>query len=449
MPAASQVLPIGSRLEPFVDDYLLGRMEGVSLRLHAPHPREKVLAFGRPWEGASSTYATVFCDEGRFRLYYRGSPSQGEPQVTCYAESDDGVSWVRPSLGLCDFDGARDNNIVWSGAGSHNFAPFRDANPAAPAAQRYKALAGEPPQALVSPDGLRWRELRPEPVLTQGAFDSQNVAFWDSARRCYAAYYRVYREGGHSGERTIARSTSVDFVHWSAPQMIDLGAAPPEHLYTNAAAPYARAPHLLLAIPMRFLPQRQVVRDHPSLGVSDAVLMSSRDGVRFQRTFLEAFVRPGRDRFNWTARSNMVAWGLLQTAPDELSIYVSRHYGHPTAHLQRCALRMDGFASIHAPYQGGQLVTKLLTFAGDELVLNYATSAAGGIRVELLESDGRPMPGFSLAEGQEMVGDEIEGLVAWNGGASLSALAGRPVRLRLVMRDADLFSLRFRRAGGP
>lgn len=449
MSAAPQIPQIGSRLEPFVDDYLPGRMEGVSLRLHTPQPREKALAFDRPWEGASSTYATVFQDEGRFRLYYRGSPWRGEPQVTCYAESDNGVDWVRPSLGLCEFDGTRDNNIVWTGEGSHNFAPFRDANPAAPAAQRYKALAGEPPLALGSPDGVRWSRLRPGPVLTRGAFDSQNVAFWDSARGCYAAYYRVYREGGRSGERTIARSTSVDFLHWSDPQLVDLGAAPPEHLYTNVTAPYPRAPHLLLAIPMRFLTQRQVVREHPSPGVSDAVLMTSRDGVRFHRTFLEAFVRPGRDRRDWTGRSNMVAWGLLPTAPDELSIYVSRHYGHPTAHLQRCTLRVDGFASVHAPYQGGQLVTKPLTFAGGELILNYATSAAGRIRVELQEADGRPIPGFSLVEGQEMVGDEIEGVVTWTRGADLNALAGRPVRLRFVMHDADLYSVRFRQEEGP
>jgi hypothetical protein len=447
--AAPGIVDIGSRLELFVDRHLIGRMEGVDLRLHHPQPREKVLAFDRPWEGASSAYATVFQDEGRFCLYYRGSPWGGEPQVTCYAESDDGVNWARPSLGLYEFNGTRDNNIVWTGEGSHNLAPFRDANPGAPPSQRFKALGGKPPLAFASPDGVRWEKLLPEPVLTQGAFDSQNVAFWDTARGCYAAYYRAYRGGGRSGERTVARSTSADFLHWSGPELIDLGAAPPEHLYTNATLPYPRAPHLLLAFPMRFLPNRQVVRDSALPGVSDAVLMSSRDGVRFQRTFLEAFVRPGRDRRNWTDRSNMVAWGLLPTAPDELSLYVSRHYRHSTAHLQRFAIRVDGFASVRAPYQGGRLTTVPLTFAGSELILNYATSAAGGIRIELQEPDGRPTPGFSLSESLEMVGDEIEGVAAWTSSADLGALAGRPVRLCFVMHDADLYSLRFRQGDRP
>lgn len=435
---------IGHRLEPLIDSFLIDRLEGLQLQLHPPTPAEKVLRFDRPWEGPTSTYVTVLEDQGRFRLYYRGSPAQGTPQVTCYAESEDGVNWTKPSLGLVRIEGSGDNNVIWAGPESHNLTPFLDTHPAVREATRYKALGGEPPMALGSADGLHWMRLADQPVLTQGRFDSQNVAFWDGARGCYAAYYRVYRDG----VRTIARSLSDDFLSWSAPQPIDLGDSPVEHLYTSAAAPYFRAPHLLLALPSRFLPERQLVKEHTLSGLSDTVLMTSRDGIRFDRSFMEAFVRPGPDRESWTDRGNMAAWGLLPTgrppaAEGALSLYVTRHYHHPSAHLQRFELRTDGFASLRAPYAGGEWTSRPLVFDGDRLILNYSTSAAGGLRVELIDPGVGPLPGHGLEDCDTMIGDEIAGIVRWRGGSDLSALAGRPLQLRFVIKDADLYAIRF------
>jgi hypothetical protein len=84
-----------------------------------------------------------------------------------------------------------------------------------------------------------------------------------------------------------------------------------------------------------------------------------------------------------------------------------------------------------------------LTFAGNRLLVNFSTSAVGGIRVEVQDSAGTPIPGFTLAESVETVGNEIERPVRWKPGADLSSLAGRPVRLRFVMKDADLFAIQF------
>ena len=100
--------------------------------------------------------------------------------------------------------------------------------------------------------------------------------------------------------------------------------------------------------------------------------------------------------------------------------------------------------AVSAGYGGGSLLSKPLRFAGKELVLNYATSAAGSVRVELLDASGRPIPGHRLEESREMYGDEIEAVVSWRGGSSVAAWAGRPVRLRLALTDADVYSLRFR-----
>ena len=91
------------------------------------------------------------------------------------------------------------------------------------------------------------------------------------------------------------------------------------------------------------------------------------------------------------------------------------------------------------------MTTRPLTFAGDRLEVNYSTSAAGSIRVELQDADGSALPGYGLDECRELVGDDIERDVAWESGSSVGGLAGRPVRLRVAMRDADMYSFRFRR----
>ena len=126
-----------------------------------------------------------------------------------------------------------------------------------------------------------------------------------------------------------------------------------------------------------------------------------------------------------------------------MSLYVQRRYGQPTTHIERLTLRTDGFASLHAPYEGGEMITKPLKFSAGRLMLNYETSAAGAIRVEIQDQTGKPIPGFALDDCPEIVGDEIARVVVWKTGSGLAKPAGRTVRLRVQMKDADLYSLRF------
>ncbi|MFN4179571.1 MAG: hypothetical protein ACK4I8_04610 [Armatimonadota bacterium] len=449
---ASEVRNIGSRLELFVDDWLIDKMKGVTLQLHHPTPQEVVITFDQPWEGNTCGYVTVFQDGEIFRMYYRGSRHDLQtgkamhPEFTCYAESTDGIHWVKPELNLFEFNGSKRNNIVWQGIGTHNFTPFKDTNPACPPDARYKALgSGEGwLYAFQSPDGIHWKLMHPTPVITKGAFDSQNLAFWDEVRGRYVEFHRGFREG----VRDIMACTSDDFIHWTEPQWLDYGDAPEEHLYTNAIMPYFRAPHIFIGFPKRFLPERSKI-PHPYPGLSDGVFMTSRDGLHWHR-WTEAFIRPGPMPERWINRNNMTAWGILVTksklpnAPDELSLYSNEGYYTDGNRLRRFTLRMDGFVSVHAPYAGGEFITHPLTFDGKELVLNYATSAAGSVRVEILDANGKPIPGFALDDCFELYGDEIEGVVRWKGGSDVSALRGQVVRLRFVMKDADLYALRFR-----
>ena len=89
-------------------------------------------------------------------------------------------------------------------------------------------------------------------------------------------------------------------------------------------------------------------------------------------------------------------------------------------------------------------MTKPLTFGGRELMMNYSTSAAGRIRVEIQDADGKPIPGFTLADAEEMYGDTLQRTVPWKSGGNVSQLAGKPVRLRFVLKDADLYAIQFR-----
>ena len=142
--------------------------------------------------------------------------------------------------------------------------------------------------------------------------------------------------------------------------------------------------------------------------------------------------------------------GVVETGDDEISLYVLRNYKSPSIHMERMTLRTGGFASLRARYSGGEILTRPLKFEGSNLVLNFATSAAGSIRLEIQDEDGSPLPGFSLAESPLIWGDEIEHTVRWKRSHSqatsdepLSRVAGKAVRLRFVMKDADLYSLRF------
>jgi len=350
---------------------------------------------------------------------------------------------------VCEFQGSKANNIVWTGVGCHNFAPFKDANPACKPEARYKALGGGKGGLVPfqSADGIRWSLMQETAVITKGAFDSQNLAFWDSVRGRYVEFHRGFR----NGVRDIMTCTSDDFIRWTEPEWVDFGNTPPEHLYTNATVAYFRAPHIFMAFPKRFVPPRKKIAEHPNAGLSDGVFMTSRDGVRWHR-WLEAFIRPGRQQDRWWQRNNMTAWGILVTKaadpglPDELSLYSSENYYATEGHgrLRRYTLRTDGFVSVHAPYAGGELLTKPLVFDGKQLVINYSTSAAGSIRVEIADQDAKPIPGFELANCPELYGDEIERAVAWKQGPDVAKLAGQPVRLRFALKDADLFAMRFR-----
>jgi hypothetical protein len=474
---AVEPIALGSRRELFVDKLLIDQMEDTSLRIHSPREAEVAVKFNQPWEGRFSAYVTVIHDQqaGKYLMYYRGNDgakdgSAGE--CTCYAESKDGIHWTKPKLGLHEIGGSKDNNVVVANMPpyTHNFAPFLDKRPGVPANERYKTLAGLGGKygglcAFVSADGLKWRKLQDTPVMTKGAFDSQNVSFWSEAEQCYVAYFRIFTSGvideknwKPKGFRWVSRATSKDFIHWTDVTPMTSDQPLGDHIYISQTHPYFNVPHLYIATAARFMGGKATLtaaakqsmaedtKHYPALikDCSEAVLMTSRAGtIQFNRTFMEGFVRPGADVRNWTSRSNYPACGIVRTGDSEMSMYIERHYGQSSAFLQRCTLRLDGFGSLHADYKRGNMLTHPLTFTGKELRLNAATGAAGQIAVELQDDRSNPIPGFTLADCQPFSGDSLDHALAWKNGADISSLAGKPIKLRWFLNDADVYSFRF------
>lgn len=431
-------LALGTRRELFLDDFLIARLDGAELKAHQPAPRDVVITCDAPWEGNTSAYYTLFADGDRFRMYYRGAhwdvaaKQAAHPEFACHAESRDGLTFTKPKLGLFEFNGSKENNIVLTGTGTHCFTAFKDANPAAPAEARYKAVSAVFKKGLYayqSPDGVRWSWMKPAPIITDGAFDSQNLAFWDAARGEYRAYWRFFT----NGVRAIRTATSKDFLHWENQADLRYVDSPAEHLYTNAVMPYARAPHLFIGFPTRFQPKHQQV---------EPVFMSSRDGVRFRR-WPEPLIPITAPKDRDGNRSNYMTWGLLQLPGQdrELSVYATEaYYAGPGSRVRRFVFRTDGFVSVRASAAGGTLLTKPLTFTGAKLSLNLASK--GPTRVEVQDASGKALPGFALADCTPITGDFIEHTVNWRGG-SLAAHAGQAVRMKFELKDADVFAMKF------
>ncbi|MCH8217236.1 MAG: hypothetical protein IH892_10745 [Planctomycetes bacterium] len=443
---SAEPIEIGSRRELFVDRYLIEELSGgAALTLHKPQPQEVVLTTDKPWEGNTCAYYTIFRDGDRYRMYYRGShydeksKKAAHPEVTCYAESTDGIHWSKPELGLFEFDGSKKNNIVWDGIGTHCFVAFKDENPDCPPAARYKGIARGRPRGkkglyvFKSPDGIHWSLLRTEPVITDGAFDSQNLAFWDRHANVYREYHRTFVDG----VRAIMTGTSTDFVNWSEPVLLKFPGAAKEHLYTNAVRVYERAPHLLIGFPTRYLP-KQGSRVEP-------VFMSSRDGLSFHR-WPDAVIPENAPEDRGGNRSNYMAWGLLQLPGNDraYSVYATEaYYTGPDSRVRRFTYRVDGFVSAHAGEQAGDIVTKPITFYGKRLTVNFATSTGGKIQIELQDVNGKPLKQLSLNDCRPLQGDAVDQTVRWGKSADVGSWAGKPVRLHFRLTNADLYSFRF------
>ncbi len=421
--AATQpkIIDIGSRRELFIDRFLIAELKGTARqRMHHPVPREVVMEHDEPWEGTGCGYHSIFHDGEKYRMYYKAwhlEVSKGKlntgrhPLYCCYAESDDGIQWRKPELGIVEYHGSKKNNITMASGpvGKLKVDPghpavFKDENPAVKPDARYKAIfRSSGKRGLLpfkSPDGLHWSPMTDEPILGGlGAFDSQNLAFWDPTLGKYRAYWRIFtagkitdKEWKPAGHRAIRTAVSDDLVKWTDVKDLTYVDSPSEQLYTNQIKHYPRAPHLLIGFPTRYIdrgpsdsmsalpdPEHRELRASSvkryGHAVTEGLLMASRDGVHFKR-WNEAFLRPGIQRpGTWHYGAQYIGWHVVETksalpdAPDELSLYATEGYWHGEGStLRRYTLRLDGFVSVNASMKGGELITRPLKFSGNQRI---------------------------------------------------------------------------------
>ncbi len=461
-------LHIASRREVCWDEELMDICENIRVQMHKPEYRNDALVCDAPWEGNSCCYFTLIPDGPHFRLYYRGynfdfdelGNTLTHTEVCCYAQSDDGKTFTKVPVGLCSFWGTTQNNILSTETGD-NISFFKDTNPNCPKEERYKGLCGPWGEGLwlyTSEDGVRFEKKRQ--VANDGLYDSLNICFYDRATEQYYLFYRV----SHNGLRAIATRTSEDFVNWSEPRHLSYGAdAPGIQMYTNNIQQYYRAPHMFLGIPTRYTDRVNDPAGFPQMpdwkhrqtfmrftekrcgtAMTDTCLMTSRDGVNFRRTN-EAFYTAGIEtNTNWYYGDGYFAYGMAETtshipgAPNEISLYVGKGYRSKALTLQRYAVRLDGFFSWRCDYKPGKVITKPLTFEGNSLTVNFATSALGSVRVRILDEDGNLIAGYDSGN---HFGDSVDRIFHFE--KPLADLNNKPIRLEITMQDADLYSFRF------
>lgn len=490
----TDVIHIGKNRELFWDDYLVDTSLSTAFpRLIQPIQKETCFWFDQGTEMNLVSYPCIVKEEACYKMYYlpwimhEDGTSSGYLAVI---ESKDGIHWTRPNLDIFPHPELRNNNVVIDNLVDGVFV-FKDTNPSCPREERYKALTpleseGDRIGGLwcyTSADGYHFK---PSHQMTAiGTFDSLNVAFWENGR--YVCYLRNYHnilgdtwndgiedfnirgemtkwEDINAGIRDIRVMYSEDFRNWTVPKRIEFCDGKDYPLYTNNILSYPRASHLKIGFPVRYVERKKWTPNCEQIGsvglkqaiigegnphshrsglaVTDAIFMFSRDGETWNR-YNEAFFTPGYEtEQNWIYGDCYSAYNMIDSGRDSYFMYdkgCHRSIGEPKP-LYRFEIRKDGFACWIADGEERTLVTKPLVFDGEDLHLNFQTSAAGFIYVDVLDENGETIPG---ATSFELFGDTIDRTVSFEDGSSFAKFAGEPVRLRFRMLDAKLYSMQF------
>lgn len=423
---------------------------GLTLKTHSPDViPEFCISLDKPWEkGQKSHYATFLEDGGIFRCWY-------QYYSTGYAESEDGIHWKKPNLGLQEWQGSTENNLMNFGA--HGQCVFID--PVAKPAERYKlagALWTETEKSViggVSPDGLHWTGL-PAPILKHNHADTQSTCLYDSQISKYVLYTR--QRDGVMQRRGINRSESDDFRCFppSQPVFECNPMDPPDwDMYCNG---YSKWPGVPAAHLMRISMYK-----HTS-DIVDVHLAVSRDGVIWNRPQGQQPWISGGPSYPEPYPSVYACSGILETGPGEWSTYLgvshkthndtAKNMTHP-AGIVRARMRKDGFMSLSS--EGlGEAWTIPFTLECDTIRLNVKTGYAGYVRAELLLSADaftggsrraamENINGYTIDDCIPISGDHIDIPLTWKNGPELEELRGKTVRLHIQMYKADLYAIDF------
>lgn len=478
----SEVINIGGSREMFWDEYLIETDKTTAdLRVNQPVWRGPVLTFDEPWEGPSCDYLSMFKDGDIYRFYYN---SVGYPHPAgdnhpgtkiAYMESKDGINWVKPKLGIVDFNGSKENNLVlWKEDFFDNFYAFRDDNPKALPEEKYKAVAECGFEGSLwgytSPDAIHWTRVKR--ISTSGKFDTLNTCHWDANTGLYRCFIRDFHDNENEvasvyGIRDVRCITSENFWDWSLPVRLDFMGADDYALYTNNVFKYYRSDKVWIGFPTRYIDHNlkwtknydrlcgaerrkkwyEFAEKRAATTVTDCVFMSSRDPDTIKwRRFDEVWLGNGPENgLNWIYGDCYPVCGLAETKGDyegednQISMYCADGKGKSIARLIRYTTRLDGFASYHATYKPQTVMTKPFIFKGENLKLNFRASAIGYVKIKVLDENYNEIKGFDTCE---IFGDKVDRIIDFENG-QISTLQEKPIRLEFTMSDAEIFSMIF------
>ena len=481
----AKVLELGTRKQLLFDRLFLEKSRGIALTVNRPYQEpEPVLTADRPWEKMGlGAYNTAMTDDGRFRMWYYATAREKNRHsrlMLCYAESTDGVNWDKPKVGLLPFNGSKANNIVAPtelNAGMQGGTVCRDDH--GPSSERYKlwtkyqACPEENHRgittgkwAMVSPDGLRWKLLEEEgyPLRRGNAADTQSICFWDEDLKKYVGFVRL-KIFPKDRQRTCSAGVlfSDDFRSWTMAKEIFKADrtdetspvpggkpdwVPPMDFYTPGGMKVPGVPNAYILLPTAYFHWEKDA--FPSN--IDIRLATSRDCLKWwQHPSREPFLRLGPDG---SASSGMIFSNPFPIpVGEELWLYYagtgrdhrSRVQSAAGTGLFRARLRQDGFVSADAGIKGGEFTTPVITFSGRRLELNMEGSAGGWLLAEILTPGEKAVASFRLKDCDVVRGNSVKKTVTWKGSRDLSKLAGKPVRLRFVMRSVKLYAFQFSR----
>lgn len=468
---SAEPIDVADRKQLFIDERFIEASKEIALHMNPPQKLGPVLIPEMLWELNFGFCASVIEHEGLFKLFYRcETPDEGA--MVCLATSRDGLKWERPVLGLHEYAGSKDNNIVCKGVGEA--VVFLD--PHGAAEERFKMIVmrkwPDPTESGLycdtSPDGLHWKS---GPRVLDLGPDTANQAAWDHQRGKYVAYVRKwdrFRKVGRIETDDIMKpwpykSLGEDaYFIWGKnkipvpskemPTAFGYDEQDPvvsDH-YNAAAVEYPWAQSAYFMFPSAYM-------HHPAPpendGLLDIQLALSRDGVEFHRLDRSPYVALGLEG-EVDSKCQYMAVGMLRTGD-----YIYQYYGgysvshgrHDEARKEKrtqgslCAVRqrLDGFVSADAAYTGGELLTPPIEFVGSRLALNINASAMGACQVGILDDEGEPIPGFGAETCDMIHGNHAAKTVSWEGKSDVSALAGRDIRLHFIMRAAKLYAFQF------
>ena len=497
------MIDIQNRRECFFDDYLIDKEKStVEIRLHKPQRKKVLLELYRTWEPNLCTFFCMIRAEGLWKAYYVCNHPKNK--YVAYMESEDGEYWVRPNLGIVEFNGSKENNILFDVemlkefdfTGFDNMSVFYDENPLCPADEKYKMVAWWQGHAalttLLSADGIHFTKSRF--ITDDGAFDSQNRAFYSASHKKYFCYYRgehapadgtdlmdksytdgtanalfdpekfLLREPGagtHTFLRDVRVTVSDDFHTWAKQQKIETSGADCQ-LYNNCIFPYPRAPHMLIGFPLRYVERKAWTKNYDELcgredrldrisrmarlglAVSDGLFMASRDGYTFKK-YDEAILPPPPENPEAFVYGDGTATPVLIEVPSEIPgadneymMIVRESYRTAKGFnkLVKYTVRLDGFVSLHADGEVKKAATKPFTYSGENLYANIATSARGSAYFTLKCGD-------EAYTSVEVFGNATHKRIRFDDDEAVKRLAGKEVTLEIKMLDCDLYSIKF------